>query len=104
MPPEEKNQGDGGEQLRAAHTRHDDAHHPLRVLGQQQHQQAQHRAGADKLLGQLHNGGGTDVSRAVKVVFVEVLDAGEEDAGEQQQQAQLGTGIPQQVDRDRVIA
>ena len=34
---------------------------------------------------------------------MQVLHPGEQDAGQQEQQAQLGAGVPQQIDRDGVV-
>ena len=82
------------EELGHAHAHHDEGHGALRVLWEEEDQQAQDRPGADELLGELHGGGRADVARAVKVVLVEILNAGEEDAGQKQQEAQLGRASP----------
>ena len=102
-PPGQKKEGDGGEHLTGDHAQDDEPHGALRILGEEEHQQAQHRPGADKLLAQLHSRGGADAARAVEIVLVQVLHPGEQDAGQQEQQPQLGAGVPQQVHRDGVI-
>ena len=103
MPPGQQEQGNGGEQLAQDHAGDNQPHRPLRVLGEKDHQQPQHRSGADELFTQLHRRRRTDVARAVEEVFVQVLHPGEQDAGQQEQQAQLGAGVPQQIDRDGVV-
>ncbi len=100
----EDEQGAGGKDFADHHPRHNKPHHPLRVLRQEDHQQGNHRDGADKLLQQLHNSGGPDDAGAVEAVFVAVLHSGEGHAGDQQNQPQLGAGIPQEIDGDGIGA
>ena len=98
----ERSQGTGGKDLTDHHARHDEAHRPLRVLGQEEEEEPQHGGGADHLLQHLGEGGGAHQTGAVEGVLVEVFHTGEENAGGQQQQAQSGPGIPQDIDRDGV--
>ena len=92
----EHRQRDGGEHLADHHSRHYQAHRPLRVLGQEQPQQPQHRRRAHQLLAQLGDGGRAHQARPVKPVLVKVFYPREGHAGHQQNKPQLGAGIPQQ--------
>ena len=102
-PAVEHCQRHGGKDLTNHHAGDDQPHRPLWVLGQKQHQQPQHRRRPDELLHQLHDSRRADHSGPIEKVLVDVLHPGESHAGQQQDQPQLGPGIPQQIDRDGVI-
>ena len=81
IPPVEEREGAGGKDLADHHARHNEPHGPLGALGEEEHQQPQHRHGAHQLLQHLRACGRTDQARAVEGVLVEVFHPGEEKAG-----------------------
>ena len=98
----EQGQGAGGPHLAQGHARNDQPRRPLRMLGQKGGQQAQHRRRPDQLLDQFGYSGSPDPSGPEKDVLVDIFHPGEGHAGQQQDQPQLGPGVPQQTDGDGV--
>jgi hypothetical protein len=91
-------QGEGGADLADHHTGHDQPHDPLGILGEKQDQQAEDGGSPDQLLQQFHQGGWTYLARPEEHMFMDIFHAGQRRAGDQQDQPQLGAGVPQTVD------
>ncbi len=101
MPPGQQEQGNG--ENTASHRIMpvtNQPHRPLRVLGEKDHQQPQHRSGADELFTTAPPPPADGCCPCIEEVLVQVFHPGEQDAGQQEQQAQLGAGRPP-ADRPR---
>ena len=101
-PPVEEGKGQGGKNLAQHHSGHNQPHHPLGILGQKQHQQPQNSRRAHQLLQQLDCGGRPHQAAAVKDMLVQVLYPGQSRAGHQQDQAELGAGVPEKGGGNKV--
>ena len=95
--PEEGGLGKGGENFAQDHAQDDGTHRLFRAGGMEDHQKGQDDHSLQHLLGQFGQGGGGHPAGAVKIVLMEVLRAGEQQAGDQQDKPQLGPGVPQDV-------
>ena len=100
--PEEHRLGEGGDHLAQGHAQHNGPHGLLGGVGRQAPQQGQHQQGPEDLLRQLRDGGGVDPARAVKIVLLEIFRPRQQQTGDQEDESQLGSCVPQKIHRGPV--